>query len=119
MFIAPAFILLFIFSIIPIILSLFISFTNLDIKELVNWDNVDFIGIKNYIKLLSDETFHKAVLNTLFYVILGVPLVVIISMIVVILINYGTSKVFSLFRIIYYAPSVTNTVAIVVVWGFI
>lgn len=119
MFIAPAFILLFVFSIIPIILSLFMSFTNLDIKGLVNWDNVDFIGFKNYIKLLTDETFHKAVLNTLFYVILGVPLVVIISMMVAVLINYGTSKVFSLFRIIYYAPSVTNTVAIAVVWGFL
>ena len=119
MFIAPAFILLFIFSIIPIAVSLLMSFTNLDIKGLANWSNIDFIGFKNYIKLLSDETFHKAILNTLFYVILGVPLVVVISMTVAILINYGTGKIFSFFRIVYYAPSVTNTVAIAVVWGFL
>lgn len=119
LFIAPAIILLFIFSIIPIFISAGISFTDLNIKGLANWNNINFVGATNYVKLLSDEAFHKAILNTLFYVILGVPLVVMMSMGIAMLMNYGTGKIFSFFRVVYYAPAVTNIVAIAVVWGFL
>ncbi len=119
LFIAPAMILLFLFAILPIFLSIGMSFTNLNIKGLANWDNIEFMGLKNYVKLLSDPIFHKAIFNTIFYVVVGVPLVVCLSMGIAMLINYGDSKIFSAFRVIYYAPAVTNIVAIAVVWGFL
>lgn len=118
-FIAPAIIVLFIFSIIPIFLSVGISFTDMNIKGLANFNNIDFIGIGNYIELFQDKDFTQAILNTVFYVVVGVPFVVLLSLTAALLINYGTSKIFSFFRVVYYAPAVTNIVAVAVVWGFL
>ena len=54
-FIAPAIIILFIFSIIPIFVSVGISFTDMNIKGLADFNNIDFIGINNYIELFTDK----------------------------------------------------------------
>ncbi len=119
LFVAPAIILLLLFSIIPIVLSVGMSFTDLNLKGLANWDKINFIGIGNYVKLLKDEVFIQSIANTIFYVVLGVPLVVVLSMSVAMLLNYGTGKVFSMCRMIYYLPAVTNVVAVSVIWGFL
>lgn len=119
LFIAPAIILLFMFSIIPIFVSVGISFTDMNIKGLANFNNIDFIGLENYIELLKDADFHQAIRNTIFYVVVGVPFVVFLSLTSALLINYGTEKIFSFFRVVYYAPAVTNIVAVAVVWGFL
>lgn len=119
MFIAPSLILLTLFSIIPITIAFFISFTNLDLKGLVDFSSVSFIGLENYKALLTDDRFIKAILNTVFYVLIGVPLVVLLSLSIALLLNYGTSKLFTFFRSVYYMPSITNIVAIAVIWGFL
>lgn len=119
MFIAPTMLILIIFSIIPIIIAFFISFTNMDLKGLANFSNIDFIGISNYIKLFHDELFAKAAFNTVFYVVLGVPLVIFLSLSVAILLNQGTNIIFKASRMLYYAPSITNVVAVAVIWGFL
>lgn len=95
MFIAPSLILLTLFSIIPITIAFFISFTNLDLKGLVDFSSVSFIGLENYKALLTDDRFIKAILNTVFYVLIGVPLVVLLSLSIALLLNYGTSKLFT------------------------
>ena len=118
-FIAPAIILLLVFSLLPIFVALFISFTNMDLAGLADYSNLSFIGFKNYINVLSDPVFLKAILNTLFYVIIGVPLVIVTSLGVALLINLGTSKIFKVFRVVYYLPSVTNVVAVAVVWTYL
>ncbi|MCR8850396.1 sugar ABC transporter permease [Rossellomorea sp. SC111] len=118
-FIAPAVIILTVFSIVPIIVAFLISFTDLDLKGLADWSNVSFIGLDNYSELVSDELFHKAIFNTLFYVIIGVPLVIIFSLGIALLLNYGTSKLFTVFRGVYYMPSITNIIAVAVIWGFL
>src|SRR5690625_4334742 len=74
MFILPAILLLFVFSILPIIISLVISFTNMDIKGLADWSQIDFVGFKNFIQLFQDKVFLKSMLNTGIYVVIGVPL---------------------------------------------
>ncbi|TCZ75796.1 sugar ABC transporter permease [Paenibacillus albiflavus] len=118
-FIAPAIILLVIFSVLPIFIALIISFTNMDLAGLANYSNVEFVGFKNYLNVLADPVFLKSIFNTLFYVVIGVPLVVLISMSIAVLINLGTSKFFKVFRVVYYLPSVTNVVAVAVVWAFL
>ncbi len=119
MFIAPAVLILIVFSIIPILIAFFISFTDLNLKGLADWSNISFIGFENYVDLFSDELFHKSVFNTLFYVLIGVPLVIIFSLGIALLLNYGTSKLFTFFRAVYYMPSITNIIAIAVVWGYL
>lgn len=119
MFIAPAVLILIVFSIIPILIAFFISFTDLNLKGLADWSNISFIGFENYVDLFSDDLFHKSVFNTVFYVLIGVPLVIIFSLGIALLLNYGTSKLFTFFRAVYYMPSITNIIAIAVVWGYL
>ncbi|MBH9966994.1 carbohydrate ABC transporter permease [[Bacillus] enclensis] len=118
-FIAPAVIILAVFSIVPIIVAFLISFTDLDLAGLANWSNVHFVGLENYSALISDELFHKSIYNTFFYVIIGVPLVIVFSLGIALLLNYGTSKLFTVFRGVYYMPSITNIIAVAVIWGFL
>lgn len=115
-FIAPALILLFVFSLLPILVALFISFTNMDLAGLADYSNLKFVSFDNYKSVLTDPVFLKAIYNTLFYVIIGVPLVILCSLTIAILINLGTSRIFKAFRVVYYLPSVTNVVAVAVVW---
>ncbi len=118
-FIAPAVIILAVFSIVPIIVAFLISFTDLDLAGLANWSNVHFVGLENYSALISDELFYKSIYNTFFYVIIGVPLVIVFSLGIALLLNYGTSKLFTVFRGVYYMPSITNIIAVAVIWGFL
>lgn len=119
LFIAPTLIILFVFSFIPILVAIFISFTNMNLAGLADWSNVEFKGVDNFVQLFSDAVFRKSMFNTLIYVVVGVPLVVIVSMAIAILINQGTSWIFKTFRVIYYMPSITNIVAIAVIWGYL
>ncbi|WP_430790618.1 carbohydrate ABC transporter permease [Virgibacillus flavescens] len=119
MFIAPAVILLMIFSVIPIMIAFVISFTDLNLKGLADWSNISFIGLENYIELFKDDTFLKSAYNTAFYVIIGVPLVIFFSLGIALLLNYGSNKLFSFFRSVYYMPSITNIIAVAVIWGYL
>ncbi|WP_411346210.1 carbohydrate ABC transporter permease [Paenibacillus sp. WLX1005] len=119
LFIAPTLIILFIFSFIPILVAVFISFTNMNLAGLADWSNIEFNGVQNFVQLFGDAVFRKSMFNTLIYVVVGVPLVVIVSMAIAILINQGTSWIFKTFRVIYYMPSITNIVAIAVIWGYL
>lgn len=118
-FIAPTLLLLTLFSIVPILVALVISFTDMDLGGLANLDRVEFIGFENYAEVLKDPVFLKAILNTLFYVVIGVPLVILFSLTIALLINLGTSRIFKAFRVVYYLPSVTNIVAVAVVWSYL
>ncbi|MDQ6420192.1 sugar ABC transporter permease [Paenibacillus sp. LHD-117] len=118
-FIAPTLLLLTLFSIVPIVVALVISFTDMDLGGLANLDRVGFIGFDNYAEVIKDPVFHKAIFNTLFYVVIGVPLVILFSLSIALLINLGTSRIFKAFRVVYYLPSVTNIVAVAVVWSYL
>ncbi|GGH78494.1 multiple sugar transport system permease protein [Pullulanibacillus pueri] len=118
-FIGPAVLLLVIFSVVPILISIGISFTDMNLIGLANWAQIKFVGIENYIDLFTDKVFIKSIGNTLFYVIIGVPLAVISSFVIALLLNQINKWLSATFRIIYYMPSITNIVAIAVVWGFL
>lgn len=119
LFIAPTLILLALFSLLPIAIALVISFTDMDMAGLADYSNISFIGFDNYKEVLQDPSFQKSIFNTLFYVIIGVPLVIVISLMVALLINFGQARIFKAFRVIFYMPSVTNVVAVAVVWSYL
>ncbi|KQO13770.1 carbohydrate ABC transporter permease [Paenibacillus sp. Leaf72] len=118
-FIAPTLILLAMFSLLPIVIALVISFTDMDLAGLADVSNISFVGMQNYLDVLTDPLFLQAITNTLYYVIIGVPSVIALSLAIALLINFGKSKVFTTFRVIYYLPSVTNVVAVAVVWTYL
>ncbi|WP_208558950.1 carbohydrate ABC transporter permease [Marinilactibacillus kalidii] len=118
-FIAPAIGLLLTFSIFPIILALIISFTDMSLAGLADYSRINFTGLQNYQNILQDSVFLKSITNTLFYVIFGVPLVILFSLTIAILINMGKSRYFSFMRVVFYSPSITNIVAVAIVWAFL
>ncbi|WP_099221706.1 carbohydrate ABC transporter permease [Listeria costaricensis] len=118
-FIAPALILLLLFSLVPIFLAVFMSFTDMDLLGLADYSNISFIGFENYVNLFKDPQFLQALGNTAFYVIIGVPLVIVCSLGIALLINFSDARIFRFFRLIFYAPSITNVVAVSVVWLYL
>ena len=118
-FISPALILLLVFSIIPIFVAFFISFTDMSLVGLADWTQINFISLDNYKEIITDPIFLKSLKNTLFYVIFGVPVVIALSLSLELMINFGKNKLFSVFRMIFYTPAITNVVAVAVVFSYL
>ncbi len=58
-FIGPSIILLLIFMLIPILVSLTLSFTDFNVFAIYDWSNASFIGFENYNNLMKDPLFGK------------------------------------------------------------
>lgn len=119
LFALPWTVIFLVFMAFPIIVSLLLSFTDFGLANLQDPFSLHFIGIQNYVKLVHDQVFLLAALNTLIVVVVGVPLNIILSLLVAIGLNRGVNYVRTIFRIGYYLPVVTSIVAIAVVWRFL
>ena len=103
----------------PIVASLVMSFTDFGLRDLRNPLGTDFIGLDNYQALLDDPKFHKAMINTAYFVIVGVPLTLVLGLALALALDRGIRRFRTLFRVGYYLPVVTSIVAIAVVWRFL
>jgi multiple sugar transport system permease protein len=103
----------------PILASAVMSFTDFGLRDLRNPLGTDFVGLANYQALLDDPKFHKAMINTAYFVIVGVPLTLFLGLAVALALDRGIKKFRTLFRVGYYLPVVTSIVAIAVVWRFL
>src|SRR5699024_3826482 len=81
--------------------------------------NEFFVGLKNYIDLMTDRVFIQSTSNTLFIVAVAVPIVVLLSLFIAINIYSKSSGVRSFFRGVFYLPAVSSVVSITVVWLWI
>jgi multiple sugar transport system permease protein len=117
--VAPATLLLIAFGVLPILVALLVSFTDMDISGLANRGNVEFIGLDNYRRLWDDGDFLQAAINTCLFVGMGVPLVVLGSMFIAIGLNMRDNRYFRLLRGFYFLPAITAIVAISVIWGYL
>ena len=117
---ALPFLLLFaVFMVIPIITALVTSFTDLTSRDIRDPFAVNFIGLENYVQVLTDPTFHKAAQNTAVYVVFGVPLTMALGLLAAVGLNQGVVKLRTVFRVGYYLPVVTSIIAVAVVWRFL
>lgn len=112
-FILPGIIGFLVFNLGPMLYSLFLSFMEWDILN-----PMKFVGFDNYIKLFQDSLTWKSLGVTALYTVITVPLVVIISFGVAILLN-SRVKGISVFRTIFYIPSIIPLVATSAIWMFI
>ncbi|MDP3979871.1 MAG: extracellular solute-binding protein [Chlamydiota bacterium] len=119
MFVVPSLAVFITFLFAPIFISLLMSFTDWDMRSIVNLNNVSFIGVSNYTHLLVDPVFQKALLNTFIFVIIGGPLTISIALALAIFLNSKIIKFRTLFRVGYFAPVVTTMVAVAVVWRWL
>ena len=109
--IAPFMILFFIFTIIPVALSLVLSFTSFNMLE---WPK--FIFMDNYITLfLDDDLFITALKNTFIFAAVTGPASYLISYIVAWFINELPPRVRAIVTLIFYAPSIAGNVYLI--WG--
>lgn len=118
-FLTPALAAIFIFFFLPVLAAFVMSFTDFDIYSLGNIQYVRFVGFRNYLQLFNDPLFWQALQNTFYFVLVGGPLSVAVSLGAAILLNSKLVRFKSFFRVIYFAPVVTTLVAIAVVWRFV
>jgi multiple sugar transport system permease protein len=94
----------------PIIASLVISFTNWSALKPPEW-----VGFANYQRMLIDPLFFKALSNSLYYGFGSVGLGMIVSFLLALLLNQKVAGV-SIFRTIFYLPSVVSGIAVAILW---
>lgn len=114
LFISPAMVGFSIFTFGSIIRSLYYSFTEWDLLT-----DPKPTGIKNFVKIFNDPYFYQYMGNTLYFVLLLVPIVLISSLFLAILINTRPTGITKAYRTALFLPSITSTVAISMVWLWI
>lgn len=114
-FLSPWLIGLMVITAFPMVFSLYLSFTNYDI--LSTWDMVEFVGFDNYVRMFTnDPTFRKAVVVTLTFALVAVPLKLVAALAVAMLLNRERRGV-GFFRGLFYLPSLLGgSVALALVW---
>ncbi|MFD7289277.1 carbohydrate ABC transporter permease [Streptomyces sp. NPDC059863] len=119
LFSTPFLVLFTVFMAFPIIATLAMSFTDFGLRNVTDPLSAEFIGFENYTKLFGDEKFLKALFNTAYFVVVGVPLTIGAGLAAAVLLNSGIDRARTLFRVGFYAPVVTSIVAVAVVWTFV
>ncbi len=118
-FAAPFVILFGAFLALPILASFLLSFTSFGLRDLANPAGASAVGLKNYIDLFSDAKFWKALFNTFYFVVVGVPVTLAFGLLIANALNRGVNRFRTAFRVGYYLPVITSIVAIAVVWRFL
>ncbi len=112
LFIIPIAILLLSFYVLPIIMSLVLSFTNYK-----GFNSFDFISIKNYQQLFRDSFFITALKNTFFYALIIVPVQTILALVFAELIHKNSASFSArLLKTILFIPVISSMVLVSVVW---
>lgn len=124
LFIAPAVVITVVFLVIPIALAFWVSLSDWNGFQSPLNPRVNFVGLENYAAItvddgLDQQNFGTAVRNNLYYVLFVVPLQTIIALLLAVQVNRAALRGRGFFRTAFYFPSVTSTVAIVIVFQFL
>jgi len=112
-FVLPMLVLFLLFRFLPAIGAFFLSLTDYRISG--KWD---FIALDNYTRLLSDKVFHEALLVTITYTVIFVPLTVLLSLGTAVLLHQVVWRR-GFFRGVFFLPYVTSIVLAAVIWKWI
>jgi len=102
-----------VFTLYPMAVSFVYSFSIYHARQPLEW-----IGLQNYANLLKDDLFWQSLYNTLYMVVIGVPLTLLASFICAVLLNLKVRGQ-SIYRVIYFLPSIVPTVASTILWLWI
>lgn len=105
LFIIPSLILIVSFVSYPMVQAFFTSF------QVGMANNTEFGGLANYQRLLTDSTFKKALFNTLLFLIVQVPVMILLALVISSMLNNKKLKCRGLFRTAIFLPCVTSLVA--------
>ncbi len=118
-FAAPAIAVIALFFFLPVLAALALSVTDFDIYALADIGNLRFVAFDNYVGLLHNPLFWKALGNTLYFVVVGVPLSVAVSLGAALLLHSKLGRFKGFYRTAYFAPVVTTVVAVAVIWRYL
>ena len=107
--VAPFLLLFVVFTVLPVILSIFLSFTDFNMLEVPGWE-----GLSNYTRLfLDDEIFILACQNTLIFAAITGPVSYLLSLLIAWFINELPPKIRAVVTLIFYAPSISGQVYLI------
>jgi multiple sugar transport system permease protein len=108
-----------VFMLVPLVSSFAMSFTDFTSRDVQNPSAVGFVGIKQYATLFANPQFLHSMLNTAYFVVVGIPLTMAVALALAVALNGGIKRFRTAFRVGFYTPVVTSIVAVAVVWRFI
>lgn len=123
LFLAPSILILTVFVFIPILIALFVSFTNWSPAAPIPLSQAEVIGTKNYTDILiqpgiSRADFYRALKNNFYYVLGVVPIQTFLALVVAVIVNQKYLKGRSFFRTAFYFPSITSSAALSLIFLF-
>jgi multiple sugar transport system permease protein len=108
-----------VFMLAPLVSSFAMSFTDFTSRDVDSPFAVDFAGIGQYTHLFSDSRFIRSMVNTGYFVVVGIPLTMVVALALAVALNSGIRRFRTAFRVGFYTPVVCSIVAVAVVWRFI
>ncbi|MBU3198379.1 sugar ABC transporter permease [Clostridium estertheticum] len=103
------------FLFIPFILTTYYSLTNYNILKP---NDISFVGLENFKRLLIDDVFKKSIFNTLHFAIIVVPLQLVMALGLALLVNKKMRGI-GIFRLAFFSPTVLSLIVISILWTFI
>jgi multiple sugar transport system permease protein len=119
LFVGPALTVIGVFFALPVLAALALSMTDFDIYALADLENVRFVGLGNYLRLLQTPLFWTALGNTAFFAVIGVPSSLALSLGAAMLLDARLARWKGAFRTALFAPVVTTLVAVAVIWTYL
>lgn len=113
LFLLPGSAILLLFIFYPMLQAIWLSFTQYNMIT-----EASFIGIENYEELFNDELFWNALKNTIIYLVVVVPALVVVPIFLAVLVNQRLKGI-GIFRSIYYIPVVTSLVVAGIAWDWV
>lgn len=110
--IAPAFLIYGLFVLVPIAVTIGMSFTDFNLKTF------SFVGFQNYIDLFSDNVFVKSLLNTVLYSVITIPISMALGLALASLLNQKL-RGRGFFRTLFYMPNIFSMVAVSMAWLYL
>ena len=121
-FLLPSMVGFTLFSILPMITQLFISVTDWDgLSELTLFSDFGgfmqqfFVGLQNYVEIFTSKELYQVLGNTLWFIVLYIPLMLVAAMVVALVLNSKIRGV-GFLRVVYYIPVITSWVAGALIW---
>ncbi|MBV8604546.1 MAG: sugar ABC transporter permease [Pelomonas sp.] len=118
-FVLPALAVIGLFFVVPVAIGLVLSLTDFDLYALVSLRNLRWVWFDNYLTLLREPLFWKALGNTVYFVVLGVPLSIGLSLGAAVLLQSPLVRFKPVLRTALFAPVVTTLVAVAVIWRYL
>ena len=124
LFVSPVILILGVFLFVPVLMALWVSFSDWSGRGSPLSSSVGFVGLDNYAAIttgggLAERDFGTALRNNAWYVLLVVPLQTVLSLFLAVLVSRRILRGRGFFRTAFYFPSVTSSVAITVLWLFL